>query len=91
MERCSLHDQVVADVGAIKGNIDTLIAGQAEFRNDIKGLTEKIGNIRIDNAVEKTKIQPFYIVLGVITVLAVTKIGERIVLAIMKLFPFFKD
>lgn len=91
MEHCSGHDQLVEDIGNIKGSINALLEGQRDYKETIKTLTDKVGELKVSSAVEKTKIQPFYIVLGIITVLVVTKIGERVVLTIMKLFPFFKD
>jgi hypothetical protein len=91
MEHCPGHDQLVEDIGTIKGNVNALLEGQKEYKESIRTLTDRVVDLKVSSAVEKTKIKPFYIVLGIITVLAVTKIGERVVLTIMKLFPFFRD
>jgi hypothetical protein len=80
-EHCPDHSKLMQDVGEIKGMMTTLVDGQSEFRDAIKkqlNLQDK------ESAVDRMKIKPLFVAIGIIMVILLTKLGESTIDLILK-------
>jgi hypothetical protein len=77
-EHCPDHSKLMQDVGEIKGMVNTLVDGQSEFREAIDGVKKQLNSQDKESAIDRTKIKPFFVGLGIVMVILVTKLGETV-------------
>jgi hypothetical protein len=77
-EHCPDHSKLMQDVGEIKGMVNTLVDGQSEFREAIDGVKKQLNSQDKESAVDRMKIKPLFMAIGIIMVILVTKLGETV-------------
>lgn len=83
-EHCPDHSKLMQDVGEIKGMVNTLVDGQSEFREAIDGVKKQLNSQDKESTIDRLKIKPFFVGIGIIMVLIITKLGESIIEAFIK-------
>ena len=84
-EHCPDHSKLMQDVGAINSKVDTLVEGQKEFREAIESVKLQLNSQDKESAIDRIKIKPFLIAVGLVFAVVLTKIGEGLIEYVMKI------
>jgi hypothetical protein len=84
VECCSHHDELVKAAAGNAAKLDILLKGQEEFKESIEEIKKQLNSQDKESTIDRLKIKPFFVGIGIIMVLIITKLGESIIEAFIK-------
>lgn len=84
VETCPHHDDIVRTAASNAAKLDLLLKGQEDFKDSIEEIKTQLTAQDKESAIDRTKIKPFFVAIGIIMVILVTKIGESFIEFIFK-------
>ena len=84
VETCPHHDDIVRTAASNAAKLDLLLKGQEDFNESIELIKTQLTAQDKESAIDRTKIKPFFIAIGIIMVILVTKIGESVIDLVLK-------
>jgi hypothetical protein len=84
VECCSHHDELVKAAAGNAAKLDILLKGQEDFKESIEEIKKQLNSQDKETAIDRMKIKPFFVAIGIIMVILVTKIGESFIEFIFK-------
>jgi hypothetical protein len=84
VECCSHHDELVKAAAGNAAKLDILLKGQEEFKESIELIKTQLTAQDKESAIDRTKIKPLFVAIGIVMVLVITKLGESVIEVILK-------
>jgi hypothetical protein len=84
VECCPHHDELVKAAAGNAAKLDILLKGQEEFKESIEDIKKQLNSQDKESTIDRLKIKPFFVGIGIIMVLIITKLGESIIEAFIK-------
>jgi hypothetical protein len=84
VECCSHHDELVKAAAGNAAKLDILLKGQEDFKESIEEIKKQLNSQDKESTIDRLKIKPFFVGIGIIMVILVTKIGESFIEFIFK-------
>lgn len=84
VETCPHHDDIVRTASANATKLDILIKGQEEFKECIEDIKKQLNSQDKETAIDRMKIKPVFMAIGIVMVILVTKLGESVIDLILK-------
>jgi len=84
VETCPHHDDIVRTASSNAAKLDILIKGQEEFKECIDEIKKQLNLQDKESAVDRMKIKPLFVAIGIIMVILLTKLGESTIDLILK-------
>jgi hypothetical protein len=84
VETCPHHDDIVRTAASNAAKLDLLLKGQEEFKECIEDIKKQLNSQDKESAIDRMKIKPLFVAIGIVMVILVTKIGESFIEFIFK-------
>jgi hypothetical protein len=84
VECCSHHDDIVRTAASNAAKLDLLLKGQEDFKESIEEIKKQLNSQDKESTIDRLKIKPFFVGIGIIMVLIITKLGESVIEVILK-------
>jgi hypothetical protein len=84
VETCSHHDDIVRTAASNAAKLDLLLKGQEDFKESIEEIKKQLNSQDKESAVDRMKIKPLFMAIGIIMVILLTKLGESTIDLILK-------
>jgi hypothetical protein len=84
VETCPHHDELVKAAAGNAAKLDILLKGQEEFKESIELIKTQLTAQDKESAVDRMKIKPLFMAIGIIMVILLTKLGESTIDLILK-------
>lgn len=84
VECCSHHDELVKAAAGNAAKLDLLLKGQEEFKECIDDIKTQLTAQDKESAIDRMKIKPLFVAIGIIMVILLTKLGESTIDLILK-------
>jgi hypothetical protein len=84
VETCPHHDDIVRTAASNAAKLDLLLKGQEDFKESIEEIKKQLNSQDKESTIDRLKIKPFFVGIGIIMVLIITKLGESIIEAFIK-------
>jgi hypothetical protein len=84
VETCPHHDDIVRTAASNAAKLDLLLKGQEDFKESIELIKTQLTAQDKESTIDRLKIKPFFVGIGIIMVLIITKLGESIIEAFIK-------
>jgi hypothetical protein len=84
VECCSHHDELVKAAAGNAAKLDILLKGQEEFKESIEEIKTQLTAQDKESAIDRTKIKPVFVTIGIIMIILVTKLGESLIDLVLK-------
>ena len=78
VETCPHHDDIVRTAASNAAKLDLLLKGQEEFKESIDEIRKQLTAQDKESAIDRMKIKPVFMAIGIIMVLVITKLGESV-------------
>lgn len=78
VETCPHHDDIVRTAASNAAKLDLLLKGQEEFKESIDEIRKQLTVQDKESAIDRMKIKPLFVAIGIIMVLVITKLGESV-------------
>ena len=76
VETCPHHDDIVRTAASNAAKLDLLLNGQEECKECIDDIKKQLNLQDKESAVDRMKIKPLFVAIGIIMVIVLTKLGE---------------
>ena len=76
VECCSHHDELVKAAAGNAAKLDILLKGQEEFKESIDDIRKQLTAQDKESAIDRMKIKPVFMAIGIVRVILITKLGE---------------
>ncbi len=84
VETCPHHDDIVRTAASNAAKLDLLLKGQEEFNESIDEIRKQLTAQDKESAIDRMKIKPVFMAIGIVMVILLTKIGESFIEFIFK-------
>ena len=84
VECCSHHDDIVRTAASNAAKLDLLLKGQEDFKESIEEIKKQLNSQDKESAVDRMKIKPLFMAIGIIMVILLTKLGESAIDLVLK-------
>lgn len=84
VECCSHHDELVKAAAGNAAKLDILLKGQEDFKESIEEIKKQLNSQDKESAIDRTKIKPVFVTIGIIMIILVTKLGESLIDLVLK-------
>ena len=84
VETCPHHDEIVGRAASNAAKLDILIKGQEDFKECIEDIKKQLNSQDKESALDRMKIKPLFVAIGIVMVLVITKLGESVIEYIIK-------
>jgi hypothetical protein len=84
VECCSHHDDIVRTAASNAAKLDLLLKGQEEFKESIDDIKKQLTAQDKETAIDRMKIKPVFMAIGIVMVILLTKLGESAIDLILK-------
>jgi hypothetical protein len=84
VECCSHHDDIVRTAASNAAKLDLLLKGQEEFKECIEDIKKQLTAQDKESAIDRMKIKPLFVAIGIVMVILVTKLGESVIDLVLK-------
>jgi hypothetical protein len=84
VECCSHHDDIVRTAASNAAKLDLLLKGQEDFKESIELIKTQLTAQDKESAIDRMKIKPLFMAIGIIMVILLTKLGESAIDLILK-------
>jgi hypothetical protein len=84
VECCSHHDELVKAAAGNAAKLDILLKGQEDFKESIEEIKKQLNSQDKESAIDRMKIKPLFVAIGIVMVLVITKLGESVIEVILK-------
>jgi hypothetical protein len=84
VETCPHHDDIVRTAASNAAKLDLLLKGQEEFKECIEDIKKQLNSQDKESAVDRMKIKPLFMAIGIIMVILLTKLGESAIDLVLK-------
>lgn len=84
VECCSHHDELVKAAAGNAAKLDILLKGQEEFKESIEEIKKQLTAQDKETAIDRMKIKPVFMAIGIVMVILLTKLGESAIDLILK-------
>jgi hypothetical protein len=84
VECCSHHDDIVRTAASNAAKLDLLLKGQEDFKESIEEIKKQLNSQDKESAVDRMKIKPLFMAIGIIMVILLTKLGESLIDLVLK-------
>ena len=84
VETCPHHDDIVRTAASNAAKLDLLLKGQEDFKESIEEIKKQLNSQDKESAVDRMKIKPLFMAIGIIMVILLTKLGESAIDLVLK-------
>jgi hypothetical protein len=84
VETCPHHDDIVRTAASNAAKLDLLLKGQEDFNESIEEIKKQLNSQDKESAVDRMKIKPLFMAIGIIMVILLTKLGESAIDLVLK-------
>lgn len=84
VECCSHHDELVKAAAGNAAKLDILLKGQEDFNESIEEIKKQLTAQDKESAIDRMKIKPLFVAIGIVMVILVTKLGESVIDLVLK-------
>jgi hypothetical protein len=84
VETCPHHDDIVRTAASNAAKLDLLLKGQEDFNESIEEIKKQLNSQDKESAVDRMKIKPLFMAIGIIMVILLTKLGESLIDLVLK-------
>jgi hypothetical protein len=84
VETCPHHDDIVRTAASNAAKLDLLLKGQEEFKESIDDIKKQLTAQDKETAIDRMKIKPVFMAIGIVMVILVTKLGESVIDLVLK-------
>jgi hypothetical protein len=84
VETCPHHDDIVRTAASNAAKLDLLLKGQEDFKESIELIKTQLTAQDKESAIDRMKIRPLFVAIGIIMVILLTKLGESTIDLILK-------
>jgi hypothetical protein len=84
VETCPHHDDIVRTAASNAAKLDLLLKGQEDFKESIEEIKKQLNSQDKESAVDRMKIKPLFMAIGIIMVILLTKLGESLIDLVLK-------
>jgi hypothetical protein len=84
VECCSHHDDIVRTAASNAAKLDLLLKGQEDFKESIEEIKKQLTAQDKETAIDRMKIKPVFMAIGIVMVILLTKLGESAIDLILK-------
>jgi len=84
VETCPHHDDIVRTAASNAAKLDLLLKGQEEFNESIDEIRKQLTAQDKESAIDRMKIKPVFMAIGIVMVILLTKLGESFIEFIFK-------
>jgi hypothetical protein len=84
VECCSHHDDIVRTAASNAAKLDLLLKGQEDFKESIEEIKKQLNSQDKESAIDRMKIKPLFVAIGIVMVILVTKLGESLIDLVLK-------
>jgi hypothetical protein len=84
VETCPHHDDIVRTAASNAAKLDLLLKGQEEFKESIELIKTQLTAQDKESAIDRMKIKPLFVAIGIVMVILVTKLGESVIDLVLK-------
>ena len=84
VETCPHHDDIVRTAASNAAKLDLLLKGQDDFKESIEEIKKQLTAQDKESAVDRMKIKPLFMAIGIIMVILLTKLGESAIDLVLK-------
>ena len=84
VETCPHHDDIVRTAASNAAKLDLLLKGQEDFKESIEEIKKQLNSQDKESAIDRMKIKPLFVAIGIVMVILVTKLGESVIDLVLK-------
>ena len=84
VETCPHHDDIVRTAASNAAKLDLLLKGQEDFKESIEEIKKQLNSQDKESAIDRMKIKPLFVAIGIVMVILVTKLGESLIDLVLK-------
>ena len=84
VETCPHHDGIVRTAASNAAKLDLLLKGQEDFKESIEEIKKQLTAQDKESAIDRMKIKPLFVAIGIVMVILVTKLGESVIDLVLK-------
>ena len=84
VECCSHHDDIVRTAASNAAKLDLLLKGQEDFKESIELIKTQLTAQDKETAIDRMKIKPVFMAIGIVMVILLTKLGESLIDLVLK-------
>ena len=84
VETCPHHDDIVRTAASNAAKLDLLLKGQEDFKESIELIKTQLTAQDKESAIDRMKIKPLFVAIGIVMVILVTKLGESVIDLVLK-------
>lgn len=84
VETCPHHDDIVRTAASNAVKLDLLLKGQEDFKESIEEIKKQLNSQDKESTIDRLKIKPVFVTIGIIMIILVTKLGESLIDLVLK-------